>query len=305
MRIDVLARRWGGPDGGPDGMAVAASFLAFTLCQLGHQVHGYAAELDGAPWQHPGMTWVVRPGLVAPDDFGANLIISTVQPSWHRLAQAAHAAGAIGQLVYWLHHSEPPPSYGASFAAPPAVEARGDWAAAIVLPPSSWAADGGGEVTGSEVLVPGAGPAKGGHVALEVARLCPDLRFLVLPGRHAFVDVEPWRALPNAEVSPGPLSPSVFLGRAAAVLSPTRVEVHPLALVEAAAHGIPIVTTDLVGCRAAAGAGALYVPVSMPPKIWASALRTVLEQSRPRVRLRPYAEVVRDAIAELAMRRAA
>jgi hypothetical protein len=73
MRVDILARRWGGPDGGPDGMAVAASFLAFTLCQLGHEVRCYTAAAGDAPWRHPRATWHVRPSLVSPDDATADL----------------------------------------------------------------------------------------------------------------------------------------------------------------------------------------------------------------------------------------
>jgi glycosyltransferase involved in cell wall biosynthesis len=118
-------------------------------------------------------------------------------------------------------------------------------------------------------------------------------------------DLAGWRQLAHAEVAAGHLPPRTFLARAAAVLSPTRFDVHPLVLVEAVAWGIPVVCSDLEGTRCAAGLGALYVDRAAPTDAWAGALRTVLEQPRPRLRQRPYAEVVQAALGELELRRAA
>jgi glycosyltransferase involved in cell wall biosynthesis len=283
MRIDVLARSWGSPSGGPNGMAIAAAFLACTLAELGHEVRRLPA-LDG---------------------FGADLIITTISPTWRRTAAMCSSAGALERLVYWHHAGGVPAGYGCTLAAPPSISPQDGWSRHVVLPPSSWAAEAGGDCIGGEILVPGAGPAKGGHVALAVARLCSDLRWYVLQGRSSTADRAPWRALPHAEVSQWIVEPQQILARARAVLAPTRFEVHPLLLVEAAVRGIPIVCTDLASTREATGATALYVPMSAPPSRWAAALREVLEMPRLRLKLPPYAEVARAALEQMQERRAA
>jgi hypothetical protein len=283
MRVDVLARTWGSPTGGSNGMAIAAAFLACTLAELGHSVRR----------------------LAEPDGFHADLTITTIAPTWRRTLAAGTAAGALDRLVYWHHAGGLPAGGGAILAAPPAIAPAEGWARHVVLPPSSWAAEAGGERTGDEIVVASPGPAKGGHVALEVARLCPDLRWLCLRGRSSPQDQAPWRALPNAELAPGLLEPLAFLARARAVLAPTRFEVHPLLLVEAAVRGIPIVCTDMASTRAAAGDSAFYVPLAAPPETWASALRVALALPLPRLCLRPYAEVVAAALELLAAPRRA
>lgn len=295
--IDIHARRWGNANGGPDGMAIAASFLAWTLCEMGHEVRGFSAPSSSPPWSHPRMRWMK---VGAEPEWSADLIITTLQPQWRRFAAAAHDAGAAGRLVYWHHYEHLPEAHGCAIAAPPAFPE-----APICLPPSSWAAELGGEMTGDAILVPGAGAMKGGFRAAETAALCPDLRFFVLPCRHAPHDLDRWR-LPHAEVAPGPMPPRQFLARARAVLSPTRAEVHPLALIEAAVRGIPVVCSDLPGTRAALGDSAIYLPMDAPPAEWAAALRAALAGGLPRLRLRPYAEVVARALGHrVELRRAA
>jgi hypothetical protein len=283
MRIDVIARRFGSVAGAPDGMAMAAAFLADTLTGLGHQVRQ----------------------LPAPDGFGADLIITTVSPTWRRIVAAAAAAGALERLVYWHHAGGVPDGQGCILAAPPSVDPQPTWSRHVVLPPSSWAAEAGGECTGSEILVAGAGPAKGGHIALEVARMCWDLHWFVLRGRSALSDRAPWYALPNATVAENVVEPAQMLARARAVLAPTRFDVHPLLLVEAAVRGIPIVCSDMPATRCAAGDSAVYVPMAAPPVEWAAALRQALELRLPRLRLWPYAEVVHLALEQMHERRIA
>jgi glycosyltransferase involved in cell wall biosynthesis len=283
MRIDVIARSWGSPAGGANGMAIAAAFFACTLADLGHEVRR----------------------LESPQGFGADLVITTVSPTWRRVASAAEKAGATDRLVYWHHAGGVPDGRGCILAAPPSVSPSNGWARHVVLPPSSWAAEAGGDRTGSEILVAGAGPAKGGHIALAVASACPDLRWYVLRGRSSEQDRAGWRALPNAEVAEGLVAPAAFLSRASAVLAPTRFEVHPLVLVEAAVRGIPIVCTDMPATRCAAQDSAFYVPMNAPTETWATALRAALQLPLPRLRLRPYAEVAQDAISALVDRRAA
>ncbi len=276
-RVDVLSRRWGGPEGGPDGMAVAAAYLAHTLEALGHTVRRL-------------------PGPIP--DFTADLTITTLQPQWRRAAQAAQDAGACNRIVYWHHHGGLQPDYGCLQAGALASGAP------IILPPSSWAVEAGGECTGSDILVPGAGAEKGAHVARQVAERCPDLRWYVLRGRCSNEDVAAWRPL-AAEVAPGEVSAASFLARARAVLAPTRFETYGLTLVEAAVRGIPVVCTDLPGTRAALGDSAIFVPIDAAPSIWAFALQTALASPLPRLVLPPYREVVAAALEQLQHRRAA
>lgn len=284
MKIDVLARAWGSETGGPNGMAIAAAYLGHTLSALGHEV---------------------RP-LAAYEDASADLVITTCAPTWRRTVAAARKAGALGRLAYWHHAGGVPEGHDGVLLAPPAVETPASgWARRVVLPPSSWPAEAGGARTGSEILVAGAGPAKGGHVAFAVARRCTDLRWYVLRGRSASSDLAPWLSLPHATLAAGMVEPWHFLARARAVLAPTRFEVHPLLLVEAAVRGIPIVCTDLPSTRAAAGDVATYVPMTAPVEAWEADLRASLDRRPERLRLRPYVDVVRDALVEVQGGRAA
>lgn len=283
VKIDVLSRSWGTPAGGQNGMAIAAAFFAETLEKLGHQVRR----------------------LSAVDGFNADIVITTISQRWRHTVAAAARDWALGRLVYWHHAGGVPEGYGCTLAAPPSISPRGGWSGHVVLPPSSWAAEAGGERTGEDVLVPGAGPAKGGHVALDVARMCTELQWYVLQGRSSTADRAPWLALPHAEMAKGIVEPAQFLARARAVLAPTRFEVHPLLLVEAAVRGIPIVCSDLPATRCAAGDSAVYVPVTAPTSEWAATLRSALRVPPTRLRLRPYAEVVRDALEQMQEGRAA
>lgn len=277
MRVDVIARKWGSPAGGPNGMAIAAAFLACTLSELGHEVR-QLEEVDG---------------------FGADLVITTVSQTWRRTAAAAALAGASSRVVYWHHAGGVPDGHGCLLATPPAVAAQAGWSRQVVLPPSSWAAEEGGERTGGEVVVAGASPAKGGHIARQVARLCPELNWLVLQGRSSAMDRAAWGGIPRAQVMREILPPSQILARARAVLSPTRFEVHPLLLVEAAVRGIPIVTTDMHATRCATDGLATYVPMNASAEQWASALREAIELPVQRLKLPPYADVVHGALVKL------
>jgi hypothetical protein len=278
VRIDVLARGWGTPAGGINGMAIAAAYFAETLDRLGHQVRRLGA-LDGTR---------------------ADLIVTTIAPTWRRTVAAAVVHGAHRRLAYWLHSGGVPDGHGAILAAPPAIAPTPTWSRHVVLPPSSWVAE---ETTrapmGAEIVVAGASTAKGGHVARAAADYLPGVRWLVLQGRSSAQDRNVWASVPDAEVTRGLLEPTEILARARVVFSPTRFEVHPLLLVEAAVRGIPIVCTDLPSTRAAAGEHAIYVPMNAPAGEWAAALRTALKLTPPRLRLRRYADVVADALVEM------
>ncbi len=276
MRVDVIARSWGGPAGGPNGMAIAAAFFAHTLTELGHEVRR----------------------LNAPDGFDADLVVTTVSPTWKRFAVTVAAGGAQDRTVYWHHAGGVPDGQGCVLAAPPAIPPQDSWSRHVVLPPSSWAAEAGGERTGEDILVAGAGPAKGGHIARSVAKLCPDLSWYVLRGRSSSMDLAHWAGQPRLTLANGLVEPSTFLARARAVLAPTRFEVHPLVLVEAAVRGIPIVCTDMPSTRAAAPM-ATFVPMNAPAEEWAAALRGALERPAERLYLPLYADVVADALDQM------
>lgn len=279
MRIEIVARLWGTSEGGPNGMAIATSFLADTLAELGHDVHGGAAP-----------------------KFDADLTVTVVSPTWRRTAATAAQAGALGRLVYWHHASGVPDGYGAMLATPPSVptvEPSKGWARQITLTPSSWAAYAGGDCKGGEIVVSGAGPAKGGLIALQAARFLPGKRWLVLRGRSSQQDRDAWREIAGAEVTAGVMPPGPILDRAALVLSPTRFDVHPLLLVEAAVRGIPVVCTDMAATRAAAGPHATYVPMNAKPEVWADAVRRALDTRPPKLVLPPYRDVVSQALEQM------
>jgi len=277
MRVAVLARVWGSRMGGPNGMAIAAGLLTETLEALGHDVRRAA-----------------DPGV-----FEADLTITTVAAHWRRHAKRAQELGATSRLCYWHHAGGLPQGFDAILAAPPAIAPEAGWSRHVVLPPSSWAAEEGGERVGQEIVVAGAGPAKGGHIALQVARAMPNTRWLVLRSRSSEHDRAGWRSLPSAHVADDIIEPATLLGRARLILSPTRFEVHPLLLVEAAVRGIPIVCSDLPSTREAAGPSAFYVPMNAPAEAWAVAVHQALSCSPPKRRLPPYRDVVASALEQI------
>jgi hypothetical protein len=56
------------------------------------------------------------------DGFAADLIITTIQPTWRRAVAAAASAGALGRLVYWHHAGGVPAGHGCVLAAPPSID---------------------------------------------------------------------------------------------------------------------------------------------------------------------------------------
>ena len=189
-----------------------------------------------------------------------------------------------------------PPGCGAILArvAPSPERARG-WSRELVLPPASWALCAGGERTGAEIVVPGVSRAKGGAVALQVARLIPELRWTVLAGRASEAELQPWREF-GATVLPPGVAPEAWLSRARLVLSPTRAETYGLAMAEAAARGIPVVTSSLPGPLFALGDAATYLPTDAPARAWVEAVQGALEAQSVRLQPQAYPEVVERAL---------
>jgi hypothetical protein len=275
-------------------MSIAVSYFARQLAELGHEVTCYLATGEPIPWTHPLVEWRHRQLLVAPDEW-PDLTITCSAPSWRRTVVAAQAAGAVGRLVYWHHYGPLPPGYGAILArVAPSTEQARSWSREIVLPPASWALYAGGERTGEEIVVPGGTRQKGGQVALQVAKLLPDLRWTVLSGRASEAELRPWRAV--GTVLPPGLPPEGWLSRARLVLSPTRAETYGLAMAEAAVRGIPVVTSTLPGPMFALGDAATYLSADAPASAWAEAVQRALDA--PPVRLQPqaYREVIARAL---------
>src|SRR5262249_6028327 len=77
---------------------------------------------------------------------------------------------------------------------------------------------------------------------------------------------------------------TLLAGSRVAVLS-SKSEAMPLFLLEAMAEGVPIVASDLPGCREAAGDGALYAPPG-DAKAMAVAITALLLDAKQRKRLR-------------------
>jgi len=277
-------------------MSVAVSYLAWTLAEMGRQVRCLIPPDSVRPFAHPLVEWAELRPEPGPDDLRADLIITTIAPTWRRVVLAAQRSGAIGRLMFWHHHGPIPPGYGCVLARVAPGAAAPGWARDVLLPPASWALYQGGEPTGQAVVVPGASRQKGGDVALAVARLMPDVPWYVLPGRASEQELAPWRALPHATVALQGLPPAAWLAHARAVLSPSRAETYGLAIAEAAARGVPVVASDLPGPRFALGDVARYFPVSAQPAEWATALAAALAQEPRRLRLPPYADVVVGAL---------
>jgi len=293
--IALIARRWGGPDGGPDGMAVASARLAWTLAELGHQVACYLPETEREPWQHRRVDWRHRSPTKGPDDWSASLTICTSQPTWPTLSALARKAGALDRLAFWHHYGPEPAGSGAILLRVAAGGPAKGWGRVVTLPPSSWAAESGGDRKGSLVVVPGAGSAKGSATALAVARSRPDLGWAVLAGRASEAELRPWREL-GALVIPCGSPQSAWLDLARAVLSPTRSETYGLCLVEAAVRGIPVVCSDLPGPRSALGDVGRYLPPDAPAWAWEKALQEAMAGPERRLTLPSYRATVRQAL---------
>jgi len=294
--IVILARRWAGRDGSRDGMSVAASYLAWTLAEMGRQVRCLIPAGKPLPWSHDLVDWAELRPEPRPEELRGDLIITTIAPTWRRVVVATQRAGCLERLVYWHHHGPVPPGYGCVLArVAPGSPAPG-WSRELVLPPASWALYEGGEPTGQAIVVPGVSRAKGGDIAVAVARLVSDLPWYVLPGRATEQELAPWRALPHATVALPGLPPAVWLAEARAVFSPTRAETYGLAMAEAAARGVPIVTSDLPGPRFALGDVVRALRPNATPAEWAAALYAALNQEPRRLQPQPYPEVVAGAL---------
>lgn len=299
--ITILARRWAGRDGSRDGMSVAVSYLAWTLAEMGHRVRCAIPADQRRPFEHDFVEWAdLRPDPSA-QDLAAELVISTIAPTWRRVVVAAQRAGRTSNLAFWHHHGSIPHGYGCTLArVAPGPPAPG-WSREIVLPPASWALYGGGQRFGRCIVVPGVSRSKGGDVALAVSRQLTDVPLYVLPGRATDRELAQWRALPHATVSLPGIPPELWLSQASVLLSPSRAETYGLAMAEAAARGIPVVTSDLPGPRFALGSSATYLPLGAPAAQWAAAVSEALLSTREPLVPQPYRSVVAGVLGSLGM----
>jgi glycosyltransferase involved in cell wall biosynthesis len=108
-------------------------------------------------------------------------------------------------------------------------------------------------------------PWKGVNELIEVARLCPDLRFVFIgPG---IVPAHPANCMFVGKKSPGEVR--VWLNAADCLVLPTHTEAIPTSVMEAFACGIPAIVTDVGGCPEIVedGKNGLLVPVRDVEKI--------------------------------------
>ena len=154
-----------------------------------------------------------------------------------------------------------------------------------VLPPCMDVSAYRTDAAGDSVTMVNPREKKGGPVALEVARRCPDIPFIF---------VEAWRgndaamrefrakaaALPNASFLPAQRDMRVVYRRTRLLLSPSRLpETWGRVVTEAQASGIPAVVSDAGALPETLGPGGLVVPADAPVEAWVDAVRSIWDDA--------------------------
>ena len=140
---------------------------------------------------------------------------------------------------------------------------------------------------GAVATMVGATWAKGLDTLLEVAELCPDIRFVVyqtwappevpLAKRLAgLANVELRQALPDFRVA---------LAETRLLLLPSRMETWGRAVTEAQVSGIPALARAVGGLPESVGEGGLLLPPDAPAADWAAALRDLWDHASRYARL--------------------
>jgi len=155
------------------------------------------------------------------------------------------------------------------------LDARFPYAGDVFYPPT--------DLARHRVESPGPGGAltlvnplgvKGGDLLLPLARALPDRRFLAVEGWI----LPPFLARslarePNIEVIPWQHDMRRIYARTAVLLAPSLFEPFGRAPVEAAACGIPCVSSGVGGLREAMGPEGLYVDAHAPVEAWVDVVR--------------------------------
>lgn len=122
-------------------------------------------------------------------------------------------------------------------------------------------------------------PKKGLHVALEMARLCPDIPFLFVqtwplnPEERADLD-QKLAMLKNVTLSPTVQDMRQIYGRTKVLLAPSQwQEGFGRIATEAHFSGIPVIASKRGGLPEAVGEGGVLLEADAPAAEWAAALR--------------------------------
>jgi glycosyltransferase involved in cell wall biosynthesis len=117
-------------------------------------------------------------------------------------------------------------------------------------------------------------PVKGGHLLPELARAMPDRAFLAVEGWTLPPFLERLlRRIPNIEVLHWQQDMRPVFARTAVLLAPSQFEPFGRTPVEAAASGIPCVSSGAGGLREAIGPQGIYVEPVDSLDAWVAALR--------------------------------
>jgi glycosyltransferase involved in cell wall biosynthesis len=122
-------------------------------------------------------------------------------------------------------------------------------------------------------------PFKGRHIALEVARLCPEIPFSVIeawPLSTALRQelVQKLSVLPNASLSPPQKNMRNVYGRCKILLVPSVwEETYGRVVTEAQISGIPVVASRRGGLPEAVGPGGILLDPDGPIEDWVTAVR--------------------------------
>jgi glycosyltransferase involved in cell wall biosynthesis len=152
---------------------------------------------------------------------------------------------------------------------------------AAVVPPLVDAAAYRTATTRSYVTMVNPRKIKGGEIALELARACPDIPFLFLEAWHAddeFVDQlrAATRSLNNVTWRQATTNMLGVYAGTRILLMPSRwEETWGRVATEAQASGIPVLATDRAALPESVGPGGILVPPDAPIEDWVRALRSL------------------------------
>jgi glycosyltransferase involved in cell wall biosynthesis len=123
-------------------------------------------------------------------------------------------------------------------------------------------------------------PMKGGHMIEPLARALPDRHFLAVEGwvLPPFLE-RAFNRLPNVEVVPWQHDIRTVYARTAVVLIPSALETFGRTPVEAAASGIPSISSGVGGLKEAIGDQGIFVELDASIETWVHAIRQLEDEN--------------------------